>query len=126
VRRLMRLVAWPDTALLERRQEHANAARLVDKLRDPNSREWHLFSGDVFFFRAQPAAGSSLCYSSPHAAEIWAPLVSTTWCADAADENRRMRPSWHRAAIPPGLLSSGGGRHTLGGVFDERCDSLGL
>ena len=29
----------------------------------------------------------------PQAAEIWAPLVSTTLCADAADENRGMRPS---------------------------------
>src|SRR5882762_10012293 len=33
------------------------------------------------------------CCSSPHAAEICAPLVSATWCADAADENRGMRPS---------------------------------
>jgi winged helix DNA-binding protein len=36
---------------------------------------------------------SHCCCSSPHAAEIWAPLVSTTLCADAADENRGMRPS---------------------------------
>src|SRR6267143_1344842 len=36
---------------------------------------------------------SHCCCSSPHAAEIWAPLVSTTLCADAADENRDMRPS---------------------------------
>ncbi len=34
----------------------------------------------------------SVC-SSPHAAEIWALLVSTTLCADAADENSGMRPS---------------------------------
>jgi len=31
---------------------------------------------------------SHCCCSSPHAAEIWAPLVSTTLCADAADEQR--------------------------------------
>jgi hypothetical protein len=30
---------------------------------------------------------------SAHAAEIWALLVSTTLCVDAADENRAMRPS---------------------------------
>src|ERR1700722_18279208 len=30
---------------------------------------------------------SHCCCSSPHAAEIWDPLVSTTLCADAADEN---------------------------------------
>src|SRR6202162_2033983 len=38
----------------------------------------------------------------------------------------RDKHQWHRAAIPPGLLSSGGGLHTLGGLFDESCDSLGL
>ena len=51
--------------------------------------------------RRRPAKPSSYrsdcCCSSPHAAEIWAPLVSTafsiTSCADAADENRGMRPS---------------------------------
>jgi len=31
---------------------------------------------------------SHCCCSSPHAAEIWAPFVSTTLRADAADENR--------------------------------------
>ena len=31
-----------------------------------------------------------------------------------------------RAAIPLGLLSSSGGLHTLGGLFDKSCDSLGL
>jgi hypothetical protein len=30
---------------------------------------------------------------SPHTAEIWAPLVLTTLCTEAADENRGMRPS---------------------------------
>src|ERR1700694_2329015 len=30
---------------------------------------------------------SHCCCSSPHTAEIWALLVSTTLCADAADEN---------------------------------------
>jgi alkanesulfonate monooxygenase SsuD/methylene tetrahydromethanopterin reductase-like flavin-dependent oxidoreductase (luciferase family) len=34
----------------------------------------------------------ALC-ATPHAAETWAPLVSTTLCADAVDENRGMRPS---------------------------------
>src|ERR1700736_2920429 len=38
----------------------------------------------------------------------------------------RDKHQWHRAAIPPGLLSSGGGLHTLGGLFDKSCDSLGL
>src|SRR5439155_15032178 len=33
---------------------------------------------------------------------------------------------WHRAAIPPALLSGGGGLHTLGGLFDKSCDSLWL
>src|SRR4029077_10422413 len=32
----------------------------------------------------------------------------------------------HRAAIPPGLLSSGGGLHTLGGLFDKSCERLRL
>ena len=31
--------------------------------------------------------------ATPYAAEIWAPLVTTTLCADAAAENRDMRPS---------------------------------
>ncbi len=31
--------------------------------------------------------------ASLHAAEVWAPRVATTLCADAADENRGMRPS---------------------------------
>ena len=38
----------------------------------------------------------------------------------------RDKHQWHRAAIPPGLLSSGGGLHTLGGLFDKSYDSLGL
>src|SRR5438132_1217677 len=38
-----------------------------------------------------------------------------------ADKNQ-----WHRAAIPSELLSSSGGLHTLGGLFDKRCDSLWL
>src|SRR6202171_1784212 len=33
---------------------------------------------------------------------------------------------WHQAAIPTTLLSGGGGLHTLGGLFDKSCDSLGL
>src|SRR5258705_8893427 len=40
-----------------------------------------------------------------------------------------MRDVWgtrHRAAIPPELLSSGGGLHTLGGLVDQSCDSLWL
>src|SRR5258706_15842658 len=32
----------------------------------------------------------------------------------------------HRSGIPPELLSSGGGLHTLGGLFDQSCDSLWL
>ncbi len=47
--------------------------------------------------RRRPAKPSSYrsdcCCSSPHAAEIWARLDSTTLCADAADENKGMRPS---------------------------------
>ncbi len=31
--------------------------------------------------------------ATPYAAKIWAPLVTTTLCADAAAENRDMRPS---------------------------------
>src|SRR5206468_8751993 len=38
----------------------------------------------------------------------------------------RDKHQWHRAAIPPGPLSSGGGLHTLGGLFDKSCDSPGL
>ena len=38
----------------------------------------------------------------------------------------RDKHQWHRAAIPPGLLSSGGGLHTLGGLFDKTRDSLWL
>src|SRR6266516_5397514 len=38
----------------------------------------------------------------------------------------RDKHQWYRAAIPPGLLSGGGGLHTLGGLFDKSCDSLGL
>src|SRR6266849_4513487 len=38
----------------------------------------------------------------------------------------RDKHQWHRAAIPPQLLSGGSGLHTLGGLFDESCDSLGL
>ena len=41
---------------------------------------------------ASPYFSHRYC-SSPHAAEIWGPLVSTTLCADAADENRVIRPS---------------------------------
>jgi hypothetical protein len=42
-----------------------------------------------------PAPTEGTCWPgfSPQAAEIWAPLVSTTLCAEAADENRGMRPS---------------------------------
>src|SRR6267378_6877115 len=32
----------------------------------------------------------------------------------------------HRSGIPPELLSSGGGLHTLGGLFDQSCDSIWL
>jgi hypothetical protein len=38
----------------------------------------------------------------------------------------RDKHQWHRAAISPELLSSGGGLHTLGGLFDKSCDSLWL
>src|SRR5258707_10980550 len=43
--------------------------------------------------------------------------------------HRKMRDVWgtrHRAAIPPELLSSGGGLHPLGGLFNQSCDSLWL
>jgi hypothetical protein len=33
------------------------------------------------------------CCRSPHAAEIWAPFIATTLWADAAEENRGIRPS---------------------------------
>ena len=39
------------------------------------------------------ASSETRCRSSPHKAEMWAPLVSITLCTDAADENREMRPS---------------------------------
>src|SRR5882762_6172627 len=38
----------------------------------------------------------------------------------------RDKNKWRRAAIPPGLLSGGGGLHTLGGLVDQSCDSLWL
>lgn len=46
VRRLMRLVPWPGTCLLERREERANAASLVGRLQDSSSSTWLLFGGD--------------------------------------------------------------------------------
>src|SRR6267378_5058171 len=43
--------------------------------------------------------------------------------------HRKMRDEWgtrRRAAIPPELLSGGGGLHTFGSLFDKTCDSLWL
>src|ERR1700722_12211443 len=56
---------------------------------DQNQQQRKMLRND----RVRSPSFSHCCCSSPHAAEIWSPLVSTTLCADAADENRDMRPS---------------------------------
>ena len=52
-----------------------------------------LAASDMPTFGTNSAAQVACCCSPPHTAEIWAPLVSTTLCADAADENRDISPS---------------------------------
>jgi AAA+ superfamily predicted ATPase len=46
LRRLMRMAPWPGSALLERREERANAISLVARLQDSTENTWLLFSGD--------------------------------------------------------------------------------
>jgi AAA+ superfamily predicted ATPase len=45
VRRLLRLVPWPGAALLERREELANASTLVSRIQDSTATKWLLFGG---------------------------------------------------------------------------------
>jgi AAA+ superfamily predicted ATPase len=64
VRRLTRLDPWPGTPLLQRREESAHAAGLVDALQGTSAARWLLLGGD------DPAAWRALLELGAHNQEI--------------------------------------------------------
>lgn len=71
MRRALQIAAWPGAALLERQQERANAARLMDKLLGSGQTPWIVLGGDgCADWRALLELGARLARARPVRIEL--------------------------------------------------------